>query len=57
MEGGDATRQHPSQELGTPSKSAISSGCETHPANRSLGRKQSDEGGDEFVEGRCNLLT
>ena len=32
-------------------KTAISSGCETHPANRSLGRKhQGDEGGNKFVE-------
>jgi hypothetical protein len=32
-------------------KSAISSGCESHPANRSLGRKhQSDGGGNKSVE-------
>ena len=29
------------QLTSTPCKSAISSGCESHPANRSLGRKQS----------------
>ena len=28
------------QQTSTPCKSAISSGCESHPANRSLGRKQ-----------------